>query len=673
VWALAIAVGLALGVGALPGASPVNARDLPPFERIGSLTLDPGEDQLSSAVIDPAGDFAYVGTTAGVVKIDLAAFARVGVVPAPSPQAGVVDPAGKYAYFAMPFMVPGRVIKIDLDTFEKVDELTLELGESFFRAGVIDPTGRYAYFGTSGPRPLPGQPGYIARLVRVDLQTFERAGALAMPSYAYEIASAAVAPDGRYAYVGANTTGFPVVLRVDLDTFAGDDIAALSVSETSWAGPVAVDPTGAFAYFGTLGTSSNKLVKIDLDTFTQVDVRDPGGSVRSAVMDPAGSYAHIAVAGWLRRIDLAHLEQVDEIVLATGTRSFAAAVVDPAGEFAYFGDAIADPGLVVKVRVDRASATPAPDHRTWVLTTYGTTAGWDAHLVADVTGNRFADLVSYHPSRGRWWVTESLGEGRFAPPRLLTTYGTRTGWDAHLAADVTGNGFADLVSYHPSRGRWWVTESLGEGQFAPPRLLTTYATTSGWEAHLAADVTGNGFADLLSYHPSRGRWWVTESLGEGQFAAPRLLTTYGTRTGWEAHLAADMTGNGFVDLVSYHPTRGRWWVTESLGEGQFAPPRLLTIYATTSGWEAHLAADVTGNGFADLVSYHPSRGRWWVTESLGGGQFGPPTLLTTYATTSGWEAHLAADMTGTGAADLLSFQPSDGRWWITSDVNRPTG
>jgi hypothetical protein len=315
---------------------------------------------------------------------------------------------------------------------------------------------------------------------------------------------------------------------------------------------------------------------------------------------------------------------------------------------------------------------PLPaDFRTWLLTTYGTTTGWDAHLAADVTGNGFADLVSYHPSKGRWWVTESLGDGDFADPELLTTYNTTTGWAAHLAGDVTGNGFADLVSYHPQRGRWWVTESLGEGAFAKPRLLTTYATTEGWDTHLVADVTGNGFADLVSYHPQRGRWWVTESLGEGAFAEPELLTTYNTTRGWAAHVAADVTGNGFADLVSYHPQRGRWWVTESLGEGDFAEPELLTTYATTEGWDAHLVADVTGNGFADLLSYHPSKGRWWVTESLGEGDFAEPRLLTTYNTTSGWTAHLAADVTGNGVADLLSYHPNRGRWWVTSDVSRP--
>jgi hypothetical protein len=321
--------------------------------------------------------------------------------------------------------------------------------------------------------------------------------------------------------------------------------------------------------------------------------------------------------------------------------------------------------------VDPGDPSPTdPRFVTSLLTTYATTGGWDAHLSADLTGNGRADLLSYHPQRGRWWVTSSNEDGSFGAPRLLTTYATTGGWDAHLAADVTGNGRADLLSYHPQRGRWWVTSSNEDGSFGAPRLLTTYATTGGWDAHLAADVTGNGRADLLSYHPQRGRWWVTSSNEDGSFGAPRLLTTYATTGGWDAHLAADVTGNGRADLLSYHPQRGRWWVTSSNEDGSFGAPRLLTTYATTGGWDAHLAADVTGNGRADLLSYHPQRGRWWVTSSNEDGSFGAPRLLTTYATTGGWDAHLAADVTGSGAADLLSYHPQRGRWWITTDISR---
>jgi hypothetical protein len=224
------------------------------------------------------------------------------------------------------------------------------------------------------------------------------------------------------------------------------------------------------------------------------------------------------------------------------------------------GEGLAGPVLSAVARTS-AVVGGEPSYVTSLLTTYATSVGWEAHRAGDVTGNGYADLVSYHATSGRWWVTESLGAGSFAAPALLATYTTAEGWDSHLVGDVTGNGYADLVSYHPKRGRWWVTESLGAGGFAALRLLTTYATTEGWAAHLAADVTGDGVVDLVSYQPTSGRWWMSRGLGDGGLAAPKVLTTYNTRTGWDTHLAADVTGNGAADLLSYHPSRGRWWVT----------------------------------------------------------------------------------------------------------------
>jgi hypothetical protein len=67
-----------------------------------------------------------------------------------------------------------------------------------------------------------------------------------------------------------------------------------------------------------------------------------------------------------------------------------------------------------------------------------------------------------------WMVTTTLGPEPVLETRLPTTYNTRDGWAAHLAGDVTGNGRADLLSYHPGKGRWWITSSrdLREAQTA---------------------------------------------------------------------------------------------------------------------------------------------------------------------------------------------------------------
>jgi hypothetical protein len=559
-------LGVALLVGVLPAAEPsVAAETARPFERVGALTLA-GDGYLHSAVIDRAGRFAYFGTDTSpgrIVKVDLATFTRVGTLTLPAgddrPYPAVIDPAGRFAYFGT-ITSPGRVVKVDLASFTHVATLTLATGVNRLTSAVIDPAGRFAYFGTDT---------WQGQVVKVDLDSFTHVATLTLA--------------------------------------AGDNHLGSAV----------MDPAGRFAYFGT-STSPGRVVKIDLAGLTHagtLTLPDVAGSLSSAVIDPAGRYAYFGAwtgPGRVVKVELAGFTHAGTLTLPTGENSLAAALIEPVGQYAYVGT-FTSPGRVVKVRVG-----PEPVLATRLLTTYATTTGWDAHLAADMTGNGRADLVSYHPSNGSWWITSSKPDGTFHAPRRLTTYNTRTGWAAHLAADMTGNGRADLVSYHPSNGSWWITSSRPDGTFHAPRRLTTYNTRTGWEAHLAADVTGNGRAELVSYHPSNGSWWLTASRTDGSFEAPKLAATYPTRDGWEAHLAADVSGNGRAELLSFHPQQSPWFVSSPRADGTFGAQEVFTIYATTGGWAAHVAADVTGNGRADLLSYHAARGRWWATMTVPG-------------------------------------------------------
>ena len=78
--------------------------DLSDFSRDSARTLDSGEDDLWSAVIDPAGDYAYFGT----------------------------------------WTSPGRVVKVKLSDLTRDSALILESGENSLVSAVIDPAGVYA-------------------------------------------------------------------------------------------------------------------------------------------------------------------------------------------------------------------------------------------------------------------------------------------------------------------------------------------------------------------------------------------------------------------------------------------------------------------------------------------------------------------------------------------------
>jgi DNA-binding beta-propeller fold protein YncE len=637
-----------------------------PFGRVDAMTLPSGEGSLWSSAIDPAGRFAYVVTRTDpgrIVKLDLATFTRVGALALntgeSNPWSIAIRPDGRFAYVGTGTN-PARLVEIDLDTFTRTRTLILSSGDSVLLTTVIDPAGRYAYLGTDT---TPG------RLIKIDLQSFNRVGTMTLSSGENSLGSGLIDPAGRYLYLGTHTAPGRIV-KIDLQTFSRVGTLALQAGENNLFEAAVMDPAGRYAYFGTYDrTIAGKVVKVDLQTFTRVGaVSLPGANeLTSAVIEPSGRYAYFGAytgPGQVVEIDLASFTRTDTATLRGGEDGLTAAFVDPAGRFAYFGT-YTSPARVIKVAIgpDLRFAPPR------LATTYGTADGWGAHVAADTDGDRRDELFSYHSASGRWWQTRFRADGTARAPRLFATYGTKDGWDAHLAADVDGDGRDELVSYHRPTGRWWATSTKADGTAKAPRLLTTYPeqVREGWGAHLAGDMNGDGRDDLLSYQVASGQWGVTWSLANDKFDGPWVLTTYATKTGWGAHLAADVTGNGRAELLSYHPSNGRWWVSIRQGDGSFAT-RTLTTYGTRKGWAAHVAADLNGSGRADLVSYHPTKGRWWVTSVTADGVFRPPSLVTTYGTTTGWAAHLAADVDGDGRAELLSYHPARGRWWLTASV-----
>ena len=113
--------------GGEDGRAQVVKIDTDTFGQVDEITLDPGESDLTSAVIDPSGSFAYFGanTQPGrIVRIDLGRFERTGAITLQGPgegdlygedypQSAVIAPTGEYAYFGLATF-PGRVARIHL-------------------------------------------------------------------------------------------------------------------------------------------------------------------------------------------------------------------------------------------------------------------------------------------------------------------------------------------------------------------------------------------------------------------------------------------------------------------------------------------------------------------------------------------------------------------------------
>ncbi len=174
---------LALTVILIP--SPLTS--IPParaFSRVNGLSLSPGENGLHVALIDPSGGYAYFGiegfgingnfypSNSEVVKVRLSNFTRVGNLTLNSGeddlQSAVIDPSGGYAYFGTATN-PALVVKVHLADFADAGALTLNSGEGPLTSAVIDPSSGFAYFGTGT------SPGVV---VEIRLSSLTRLGAL---------------------------------------------------------------------------------------------------------------------------------------------------------------------------------------------------------------------------------------------------------------------------------------------------------------------------------------------------------------------------------------------------------------------------------------------------------------------------------------------------------------
>ena len=291
-----------------------------------------------------------------------------------------------------------------------------------------------------------------------------------------------------------------------------------------------------------------------------------------------------------------------------------------------------------------------PAHGISQYAQYRTTSGWGAHLIGDVTGEGPADLLSFHPRNGRWFLTSPQADGS-SSTSAFTTYRTTSGWAGHVLGDVVANGRADLLSFHET-GSWVVTAWDADTQRYERGALPRYRTLTGWDEHLTGDVSGDGREELLSYHAGTGRWIATDAAGNRS-----IVAEYPTPGGWQAHLAGHVRGAARVDLLSLHDN-GRWFITSwDEGEQRYATSAF-TTYATRFGWSGHVAADLTGDGRAELLSLHASNGQWFAT-ALDGERW----RHASYGTGDGWQVHVADDVTYSGRDDVLSYHPSNGTWW----------
>jgi hypothetical protein len=181
-------------------------------------------------------------------------------------------------------------------------------------------------------------------------------------------------------------------------------------------------------------------------------------------------------------------------------------------------------------------------------------------VLGDVNGDGKDDIIGFGYDR----VLVALSTGTsFAPMTQWTTdysynaQGWRTEYHPRMVGDVNGDGKADIIGFGYDR----VLVALSTGtSFAPMTQWTTDYSYNAqqwrveYHPRMVGDINGDGKADLIGFGYDR----VLVALSTGTNFAPMVQLTadfsynaQGWRVEYHPRLAADVSGDGLVDLVGF--------------------------------------------------------------------------------------------------------------------------
>ncbi|WP_339698862.1 T9SS type A sorting domain-containing protein [uncultured Marixanthomonas sp.] len=232
------------------------------------------------------------------------------------------------------------------------------------------------------------------------------------------------------------------------------------------------------------------------------------------------------------------------------------------------------------------------------------------------------------------------------------------------AADINGDGNNDvLVSYFD--GISWFENMDGAGMFGSEQPLTTGLGQSF--SIVAADIDNDGDMDVLATSfDNRLVMWFENTDGQGNFGTQQIIDDNGTGEGADNAIAADVDGDGDLDVIAGFNLDYVAWYINLDGTGNFGPRQVITN--TVTNGRSIQAADFDGDGDIDIAtSSSGSITVAWFENTDGEGTFGPVQIISGAA--SAVETIFVVDLDGDDDMDIVAGTPADDiiSWYENTD------
>jgi hypothetical protein len=134
--------------------------------------------------------------------------------------------------------------------------------------------------------------------------------------------------------------------------------------------------------------------------------------------------------------------------------------------------------------------------------------------IADVTGDGYHDVVGQKADGTMWLFSNNIVRDNGTPYTDVSQIGS--GWGNYtqvIEADVTGDGFSDLVGVKADGTMWLFSNNFVRDGGTP--YTDVRQIGSGWNNYskiIAADVTGDGFTDLVGVKADGTMWLFSNNI-----------------------------------------------------------------------------------------------------------------------------------------------------------------
>jgi hypothetical protein len=231
----------------------------------------------------------------------------------------------------------------------------------------------------------------------------------------------------------------------------------------------------------------------------------------------------------------------------------------------------------------------------------------------NVDGN--ADLAVANSGGNTVSILLGNGNGTFQSP-LTVQVGTSP--RALVTGNLNGDSLPDLAVADYTSNDLWILLGNGNGTFTNP---ATYATGNSPRGLAAAITTQSGYTDLVVANSASNTISVFLGTGAGTFTGG---TQYGTGSGPVAVAIADFTNNNIEDVATANSGDGTVSLLLGNGNGTYQSAIEVSIGTGTEP-VAVAAAELTSNGYFDLLVANFSTNDFSILLGQGNGGFTSPS------------------------------------------------